>query len=189
MKRSTNLKLSLMAATLSVPLIGCDSGPPTGEVLASPDQCSVQKEVSVEECKAAYQKAQLEHRKVAPRFQDQSQCNQQFGNCTPFNDERGQVSWIPPMAGFLIGYALGNAGGGYGGRTLMGAAPLYRDYRDGGYYKSNGDLAGRDTGTVKGNAGLPPPPSRAITVSRSGFGSSAAARSSFGGGRSSGFGG
>ncbi|MFC6839387.1 hypothetical protein [Xanthomonas theicola] len=55
MKRSTHLKLSLMAATLSSPLIGCDAGPPTGEVLASPDQCNVQKDVSVEECKAAYQ--------------------------------------------------------------------------------------------------------------------------------------
>lgn len=185
MKRSTNLKLSLMAATLSVPLLACDSGEPTGQVLASPDQCAAQKEVSVEECNAAYQKAQLDHQQVAPRFQDQAQCNEQFGNCTQAHDERGQVSWIPPMAGFLIGYALGNAGG----RSVMGAAPLYRDYRDGGYYKPNGDLAGRNTGTVTGKAGLPPPPSRAITVSRSGFGSSAAARSSFGGGRSSGFGG
>ncbi|TQT57576.1 DUF1190 domain-containing protein, partial [Xanthomonas perforans] len=43
---------------------------------------------------------------------------------------------------------------------------------------------------VRGRSGAIDMPTRAITVSRSGFGSSAAARSSFGsGGRSSGFGG
>lgn len=183
-KRSGPLKLVLMAA-VPIALAGCE-GEPTGQVLASADQCNTQTEVPVAQCVAAYETAKGEHARVAPRFNNSRDCDEQFGNCAMVN-ENGQTSFIPPMTGFLIGYALGGMGnrGGYG---VGGASPLYRDYRSGGYLKPNGDLAGKSIGNVSGSRGEIAMPARAMTVSRAGFGSSASARGGFGSGRG-GFGG
>lgn len=186
MKRSSQLRLTLMVATVPAALVGCDSGPETGAVVQSVEQCTAEQQLSLEDCQAAYQKALAEHERLAPRFQSPNECNDQFGNCAQIQD--GQQSyWIPPMTGFLIGYLAGRAGGGgysygYAGRSM----PLYRS-RSGDFYDPRGGYVSGRVGGVKGAVGRASPPARAVTVSRSGFGSSSAARSSFGGGR--GFGG
>lgn len=178
MKRSRNLRLTLMAVAVPVGLVACDSGEPTGVVLNSIADCQAQ-QVDVAQCEAAYNKAVAEHQRVAPRFDDQVQCQQDFGRCETVQEE-GRTSYIPPMGGFLLGYALG---GGFsnnsGYRGVSGGAPLYRDYR-GRYINPNGDMVSRQPGTVTGKRGNIATPARAITVSRSGFGSSSAARSAFG---------
>lgn len=186
MKRSQNLKLVLMAATVPVALAGCNREP-TGTVLSSVQQCQTQKAVPVEQCTAAYQKALAEHEKLAPRFKSVVQCNEQFGNCEVVQTDQGRA-YVPPMGGFLIGYALASTmrGGMYPYR-VGGAVPLYRDYRTGRYLKPGGASVGRGLGTVTGRRGSTTLPARAMTVSRSGFGSSASARGGFG--RSRGFGG
>jgi uncharacterized protein YgiB involved in biofilm formation len=190
MKRSANLRLTLMAAAIPVVIAGCEPAPPTGQVLASVSECDYQTDVDPQQCRAEYEKARAEHERVAPRFDSNSACNDQFGQCTAVTTERGQTNWIPPMTGFLLGYVAGdlmNRGGGGGYYRVGGSSPLYRDYRSGDYLKPSGDIASDRTGKVTGKAGNTSPPARAITVSRSGFGSSSAARSSFGGSR--GFGG
>ena len=70
-------------------------------------------------------------------------------------------------------------------RTTLGS-PLYRDYRSGGYLRPGGELVGKSSGTVYGKQGATALPARAVTVSRAGFGSRAAARGGFGGSRASG---
>ncbi|PPV05094.1 hypothetical protein XBLMG947_3717 [Xanthomonas bromi] len=190
MKRSRNLKLTLMAALPAVFVTACGSEPETGVVLQSASDCyQIKKEqTDIQQCLKAYDEAVAKHQQAAPRFTTRYECDAQFGSCTAVTNPQGQQSWIPPMGGFLLGYALGSMSGG--GYRYGGSIPLYRDYRSGGYYKPNGDLASSRIGTVRGRSGSIDMPTRAITVSRSGFGSSAAARSSFGsGGRSSGFGG
>lgn len=190
-KRSTNLRLTLMVAAAPTVLLlsGCGEEPAnTGMVLQSESQCDTQTDVPKEECHAAYQKALAEHQTVAPRFADRNQCNDQFGACTEVAGERGQSSWIPPMTGFLLGYLAsdlvnGASRGAY--RTVGGSSPLYRDYRTGDYRRSNGDVATSQAGRVYGDAGKATVPARAVSVSRSGFGSSSAARSSFSSSRSS----
>lgn len=185
MKRSSHLKLTLMAIGLPAALAGCDAGPPTGAVLASVEDCRNTDGISLDECRTAYQTAAKEHERVAPRFSDARECNEQFGNCEERHD--GDRSYfMPPMTGFLIGYAMGggfnrNREGSYGPRTIAGASPLYRDYHSGDYLKPNGDLAGRQPGNVRGARGNAATPTRAITVARSGFGSRSGARGSFGG--------
>ncbi|MCD0279077.1 DUF1190 domain-containing protein [Xanthomonas melonis] len=189
MKRSRNLKLTLMAALPAALATGCGSEQETGVVLQSASDCYQikQEQGSIEQCLKAYDEASTKHQQSAPRFSTRYECDEQFGSCTAIQNQ-GQQSWIPPMGGFLLGYALGNMSGG-GGYRYGGAIPLYRDYRSGGFYKPNGDLASNRIGTVRGRSGAIDMPTRAITVSRSGFGSSAAARSSFGSGGRSGFGG
>ena len=181
MKRSQNLKLVLMAAAVPIVLAACDSEP-TGKVLTSVDQCATQTEVPADQCRVAYQTALAEHQKLAPRFDNKVECDQEFTNCTAV-EENGRTVHTPPMGGFLMGYLIGNALSG-GGRSygVGGASPLYRDYR-GGYYKPGGDYVGDRIGNVSGKRGDTALPARAMTVSRSGFGSSASARGGFGGGR------
>lgn len=181
MKRSRNLKLTLMAMAIPAGLAGCEPAQPTGVVLNSIEDCRAQ-QVDVAQCESAYNAARAEHARVAPRFDDPVQCTQDFGSCEAVQEE-GRTSYIPPMGGFLLGYALG--GGFNGNRGIAGGAPLYRNTR-GGYLNSTGDMVSRQPGTVTGRRGSIATPARAITVSRSGFGSSSAARGSFG---SRGFGG
>ena len=187
-KRSRNLKLVLMVAAVPAALAGCDSEP-SGQLLSSVEDCKIQQEVPVDQCTAGYQTALAEHQRLAPRFDSQADCSAQFDGCTPLQSDANQGqqhSYIPPMGGFLLGYVLGSTMGG-GGYRVGGAAPLYRDYRSGGYLKPNGDMVGKAPGQVTGRRGNTALPARAMTVSRSGFGSSASARGGFGSGR--GFGG
>lgn len=181
MKRSQNLKLVLMAAAVPLALVACKREP-TGTVLTSVDQCSTQTDVAADQCRLAYEAAVAEHQKLAPRFDNAVECDQQFQSCTAVV-ENGRTSYMPPMGGFLMGYMLGNALGGRGGYGIGGVSPLYRDTRSGGYYKPGGDYVGDRVGTVTGKRGNTVLPARAMTVSRAGFGSSASARGGFGGGR------
>lgn len=188
MKRSKSLKLTLMAVAIPVALAACDEAPVTGAMATSVQQCVAEKLATPEQCQNAYDNALKETQRVAPRFQDGAACNQQFGNCTTVT-ENGQTSWIPPMTGFLLGYAVGNMGAN--GRTADSArfvarsTPLYRDYNTAEYYTPKSRSVGANTGLVRGTRGTEVAPARAVTVSRSGFGSSASARSSFGGARGS----
>ncbi|MBP1473425.1 DUF1190 domain-containing protein [Frateuria sp. MAH-13] len=181
MKRSSHLRLTLMAATLPAALAGCDTGPATGTVLRSVDDCPTVKDVPTAQCQAAYQTALAEHQRLAPRFHDWNDCYQQFGACSPVVNDGVVSYYVPPMAGFLLGYAAArrNDDRGYAYSYSGHSIPLYRD-RSGDFYKPSGDYVSGRSGTVKGNAGHATAPTRAITVSRSGFGSSSAARSSFG---------
>lgn len=180
MKRSGNLRLVLMAASVPVVLAGCESEP-TGQVLSSVEQCRSQETVSVEQCEQAYLAARAEHERIAPRFESRVECDQQFENCVAV-EQGGQTVYHPPMGGFLMGYLVGSALSPRGYYPVGAASPLYRDYR-GGYYKPNGDFAGNRIGNVSGNKGKVALPARAVTVSRSGFGSSASARGGFGSSR------
>lgn len=183
MKRSTTLRLTLMAA---VPVLaGCESQP-TGALMASVSECTGVHKLSIAECKTAYENALAEHARLAPRFEQWGECNDQFGACQSITAD-GASWWIPPMAGFLVGYAVSRhdddvgSGGGSGGYLYRygGSQPLYRERR-GDYLNPRGDYVGDRSGPVTGKQGAINPPVRAITISRAGFGSTSSARSSFG---------
>lgn len=187
MKRSKHLRLSLMTIALPAALAGCDDGPQSGVVLNSIDECGTRAdvEVSVEQCRAAYQAAVAQHEKIAPRFENSVECFDQFSACQPLQVD-GRDYWIPPMAGFLLGYAARRDHDhyiySYGGSSL----PLYRS-TSGDFYNPAGGYVSRSSGAVHGDIGRASAPARAVTIGRGGFGASSAAHGSFGGGR--GFGG
>lgn len=153
----------------------------TGTVVYSKSGCATVPAVSLAECEAAYDLAAAEHARIAPRFDSLSQCRDQFGECQ--SDPSG-IHWIPPLAGVLVGYRQRDddvsGGGSVGGYRYTGSLPLYRE-RGGDYLNPHGDYVSSGSGKVTGDAGRTNPPARALTISRSGFGSSASARSSFGG--------
>lgn len=189
MKRSNHLRLSLMAA-IPVALAGCDSGPDTGVVLNSASDCTTRTDlqVSVAECQAAYTKALTEHQRVAPRFENAVDCNAEFSSCSAIN-ENGRNYYVPPMNGFLLGYAVSQLmGGGRPGYAYHygSSMPLYRN-RGGDFYDPRGGYISGKAGRVRGALPATSAPTRAVTIGRGGFGASSAAHSSFGRGR--GFGG
>lgn len=152
----------------------------TGAVVYSRSGCAAVKNVALAECEAAYDQATADHERLAPRFDSKYQCDQQFGTCHA--DPSNALYWIPPMAGVLIGYRErdDDGGGSSSGYRYTGSLPLYRE-RGGDYLNPRGDYVASRSGKVTGAAGNPSPPARALTISRSGFGSTAGARSSFGG--------
>jgi len=187
-KRSSDLRLVLMAAAVPVVLTACESEP-TGRLFQSVEECTVGGEIDSGECRTAYQSALSDHRASAPRFQNESECNQQFGGCervegdwsdgtaAPVNANNGQMSYIPPLGGFLIGYYASQMIDIDGRKKkryrTSGVLPMYRDFRSGEFLKPNGDSVGRNPGLVRGDAGRTTGVARGTTVSRGGFGSHA----------------
>lgn len=70
MKRSRNLKLTLMAALPAALVTGCGSEPETGVVLQSASDCYQikQEQGDIQQCLKAYDEAVAKHQQAAPRF-------------------------------------------------------------------------------------------------------------------------
>lgn len=189
-KRSADLRLVLMAAAVPVAIAGCESEP-TGRLFQSVEECTIEGEIDVDECRSAYDTALAQHRDSAPRFESEYDCNAQFGGCERLDRGWGGsgTAYTPPFGGFLVGYYAGQLIDIDGKKKkryrTSGVLPMYRDFRSGEYLKPNGDSVGRSPGLVRGDAGRTTGVARGQTVSRGGFGSTASSssssRSSFGG--------
>jgi uncharacterized protein YgiB involved in biofilm formation len=204
MKRSKNIHLDLMRK-VSVPRLhlrplaigvaaaimsGCSDGEQV-KMVKSPEDCASSTELNLEQCEAAYKKALAEAERTGPKYSSMRSCEAEFGagQCTQLGSSS---TFMPLMAGFLVGQALSNRNESYYGSYN----PVYRYSRP--YSSFNNRIMMAD-GTVIGDHGeqsysvsksnLKPKPSVTRTVSRGGFGSVASAKSSWGGGRSGGWGG
>ena len=187
MKRSSHLRLTLLTTALPAALMGCGpSGPETGAIVTSRDECRASR-LTAEECERAWSEVLAMHPALAPRFDSELECRQSFGSCASV-EERGRTHWTPPLTGYLVGYDSTQRGEDESDGYLYvyrGSLPLYRDFHDRSYYNPRGELVGRDPGPVHGRAGNTTPPASPLTVSRGGFGATSAdtarfARSNFG---------
>jgi uncharacterized protein YgiB involved in biofilm formation len=125
---------------------------------------------SEETCSAA-QAAAAADTKDQPTFADQSTCESQYNGC-----HQSGSSWVPFMVGYMLGHSNGS---GY-------YHPVYTS-RGGDYVSTRAGRTGTVSRTTISSRSMAS--SRAITASRNAFGSSSAARSSWGGGGHSSFGG
>lgn len=184
MKRTRTIRLVLMGISPLI-LSACDSSvqggrPQPGEERLYPNAqaCIASGDFSTADCNAAFAAALEEHQKSAPSFASREECAQQYGDgsCTEVTSsstdsqtQGGHSSFMPFMAGMLMGRAFNN---GY-------ARPAYVDRgkqtvsSGGGNYWSGGSNPVRQPGAP---ANLPPPPQGKIVTARSGFGSNNAAR-------------
>lgn len=142
-KRSREIRLLRMgrgAGLLSggaVLLASCGSGTtapapdqgPQEEVMAfeSVFDCAAKTKLTEEQCRAERQKAIAQADTTAPRFQDQADCEQDWGEggCVP-HQAQGRSFFSPFIAGFLLGRG-GNA-----------RAPLFRKAGVGDLFTANG---------------------------------------------------
>lgn len=197
MKRSRTGRLMLMGIA-PLALAACDSpqynAPPPADTYESesavePGPATEQASLygSLEECvaggiytelgcKQAMEQAQTAHAETAPRYSELRECIAIYGEdgCRPQQNSDGTSFFVPLMAGFMIGNMLDS----FGRRTYY--QPVYRD-RDNSWRSGNGYALGRSTGNIMVPKQATLPQQRAITQSRSGFGSRAAARGSWGG--------
>ncbi|MFH0782875.1 MAG: DUF1190 domain-containing protein [Pseudomonadota bacterium] len=160
------------------------------KVVNSPEECVKTSGLTLVECQAAYQKAQAEAERTGPKYKSTSECESEFGSgrCT---QSRSGGYFMPMMTGFIMGRML--SGGNYGG---SGYNPVYQ--YNGPNSAQHNKIMTAD-GTIIGKPGqnsyrvdnstLKTKPSVTRTVSRGGFGATASAKSSWGGGKSSGWGG
>jgi len=178
MKRSRQLALLAIAQTPWL-LVGCDGSSAPQEVTkqgfyTSIDACQHDGN-SAEVCQRASNSASTAGTNTAPRYKSKAECIAEYGDlCTEREHESGGF-WMPLMTGFMISQLLSP------GRApvYLDSNPIYRN-RTGQYTEVYRDRGGGLAGGV-GTRPVDIAPNRAITVSRSGFGSSAAARSGWGG--------
>jgi uncharacterized protein YgiB involved in biofilm formation len=185
MKRSRSIQLVLMG-TVPLLLSACDPpSPPQPQSTAAPTvayqglaQCISDGKVSADICEKAYADAVQAQYRDGPRFDSLDDCQAQYGYDQCHHVQTSSGGWfMPALAGFMIGRALGQHDGynyGYGYVGGFGQ-PLYRARGDRAQWRTaSGERFG---GTARG----PFAPSIAQTLSRGGFGMSSAARASWGG--------
>lgn len=176
MKRSPTVRLLLMGAA-PVLLTACEA---QEEAVLYKDvtECVAGARLTEDQCKAAFDHAKSEHERVAPRYTSQSDCETDFGaaKCQAVNQGAG-IQYIPLMAAYALGY--------YAGRpNYYQSQPLYYSHTtfgSGGYINSGGQPVARSTGNATVARSAMQTPTRAVTMSRSGFGSSSSARGGWGG--------
>lgn len=132
MKKSAKSLSLVLMSSLTVGLGGCASDP-TEEFTAynSIDQCVKEQIFSEQECREMAAEAVRQN----PLFANQAECEREFGegNCQT-NPEGEQIaesgerrsSWMPLLAGYMIGRYMG--GGGF----MQGSQPLYKQPQPGG---------------------------------------------------------
>lgn len=183
MKRSRIIPLIALGSA-TVALLGCESQQ-EALVFESVEQCVQSQQLPDGACQREYEQAVAAHQNSAPRFSDQSSCEQDFGpgRCSSFTSGGGNF-FIPLMAGYMLASVV-NSGSSYryGGYGTSYSQPLYRTRNDfGANYRTADNYQVSSTG---GKSSIPQsvsaPQTRAVTMSRSGFGSTASARSGWGG--------
>ncbi|MFD1216445.1 MULTISPECIES: DUF1190 domain-containing protein [Microbulbifer] len=183
-KTARNLVLRPIALGVVAALMGCSSKEEV-KVVASVTECVDQTELDQEQCEAAYQQALREAERTGPKYDSRQLCEAEFGSCR----DSGSF-WMPLMTGFMVGQMLdGRDRHHYYNPVYRYSNPYSRHYdrlmtADGGVV----GRSGRASYTVPKSA-TKPKPAVSRTVSRGGFGAVASAKSSWGGGRSGGWGG
>ncbi|MEP7042595.1 MAG: DUF1190 domain-containing protein [Dokdonella sp.] len=182
MKRSRQLALLAIAQTPWL-LVGCDGSSAPQEMTKQGFYTSVEAcerdGTAVDVCQRASQSANAASTAAnAPRYKSKAECIAEYGDlCSEREHENGGI-WMPLMTGFMISQMLSP------GRApvYLDSNPIYRT-RAGQYTEMYRDRGPGGVGGVGGSTMRPVDiaPNRAITVARSGFGSSAAARSGWGG--------
>ncbi|TFG46877.1 MAG: DUF1190 domain-containing protein [Dehalococcoidia bacterium] len=157
------------------------------QVVNSVEECASKTELNLAECEAAYEQAQAEAERTGPKYSSTAQCEEEFGR-GQCGQSRSGGFFMPMMTGFMVGQMLSGSSRSYN--------PVYR------YNRPNSSMHNRimtADGKVIGKPGqrsyrvnkstMKSKPTATRTVSRGGFGAVASAKSSWGGGRSSGWGG
>lgn len=193
MKRTKNInhaafRKAIIVGGVAIALTGCEVADETVKMYQTVDQCSTAESSAIEQCKASFEQAKTEHEKAGPKFESASDCAEEFGTCE-YN--LGSSSFMPLMAGFMMGQMMGNM---QANSNFRAAQPMYKnssgDYYDkdrrnygssvipGKSFKTTKSSLKPATSVSKPQAYTPP---KQATSSRGGFGKSVSSRSSFGG--------
>lgn len=175
MKRSRTAALLLMS-TAPLLLTACDRSESASRegLYTSVEACVAQTNDS-DTCRQAFAKAQQEATASAPRFASREACEASYGKeqCAERSDGASHSFFGPLMTGFFLSQMMRN------GAAMNGfnSAPAFRD-SNGGWQRPATGGAGGVYRSGAGTAMVPvtATPNRAVTVGRSGFGTSGSSR-------------
>ncbi|MEH6469955.1 MAG: DUF1190 domain-containing protein [Halopseudomonas sp.] len=190
MRKQPLYTVTKLAAAIGgvIALAGCGDNKVDAKIYASIDDCKNDNQGEADVCEAAYQRAVAESETTAPKYRSNNDCAAEFGNCEVRHDRNGNSWFMPALGGFMLGQMLD--GRRYSSPVYTGYGSLY-----GGYYGADGKRYGdysrnsRVSNVKVSPDAFKPKPKVTRTISRGGFGSKAAAKSSWGGSRSGGWGG
>ncbi len=180
----------LALAVTAAALTACSSKEEV-QIVASIDECTLKTELTYEQCKAAYEAAVIEAGRTGPKYRSVRNCEAEFGYGHCQSNSSG--FFMPMMAGFMVGQMMGGRDhyyGGYGYNPVFRYSNPYSSHNN-RIMTADGSIIGRSgqSSYRVGKSALKPKPAVSRTVSRGGFGSVASAKSSWGGGKSGGWGG
>ena len=174
MKRSGNIALLLMGVAGVAWTLTDTEAPAEVAVYDAPEQCAADGIYSGEQCEAEFAKAKTEHANVAPRYNSNRDCFNDFGynQCQRVSNGGGSF-WMPFMMGYMLAPRPGVGS--------VATQPLYRSTDDPSRYRTASNQAVNGTkGLSKVSAtATKPPRMRTKTVARGGFGSRAARSGGF----------
>jgi uncharacterized protein YgiB involved in biofilm formation len=165
-------------------LAGCEKSDQNVSLYQNTDDCTRANPSMSEQCTTAFNNAQKEAVKTAPKYASREDCIAEFGEgqCTQApaqaavgaQPQQSGSFWMPLMAGYMMGRMMG--GGGYSQQPLFSSrAPNS---------PANGkfvDASGRNYGPATGGRSMNVPPSAMApktpttsTITRGGFGETVA---------------
>jgi len=182
MKRSRMLYLGVLGTVGA--LSGCTEEQPA-MVFNSLDECKASAITTPAVCQEGYDQALKNHGTTAPRFTSIADCEQDFGpgKCQALTHSGSDTGsfFVPAFTGFMVARLLQNQNSGqYYSSSGYWGQPLYRTRNDSfGTWRTSDNATISGTGRVSVPSEVAHPATRAVTMSRSGFGSVSSARSSF----------
>lgn len=184
-KSTTPLMRPLTLAVASITLAACGSSEEEAQIFSSIEDCKADTTLTEAQCEVAYKEALREAERTGPKYSSQAACEAEFGYDQCNRSSQGSY-FSPFMTGFLVSSVLNSGNNHYN--------PVYRYPQRG-----SADRIMTADGRIIGNVGqrsyrvdksnLKPKPTVTRTVSRGGFGSVASAKSNWGGGKKSSWGG
>ncbi|MFT8211673.1 MAG: DUF1190 family protein [Symbiopectobacterium sp.] len=189
--RTYRLAPVALAISAAFILAGCEQTDETVSMYQNADDCSAANPSMSAQCTTAYNNALKEAEKTAPKYASKEDCVAEFGEaqCTPVPAQaqagtaaqptQTSSSWMPLMAGYMMGRMMGG-GAGFAQQPLFSsrspASPANGQFVDASG-KSYGAATSGRTVTVPKTA-LAPKPATTNTITRGGFGESVAKQTS-----------
>ncbi len=177
----------LALAVAAITLVACSSNTREAKIYKNVAHCVDDNPELEQECEVAYQQALAQSARSGPKYSREAICFEEFGpnNCVPYAAPNGQNWFMPAVAGFMLAQALD--------RRSYVSSPLYTSYSPfsplyGRWSTVDGNSYGKQRyGSIRvGEDAFKPKPAVTRTISRGGFGSTVAAKSSWGGSSSRG---
>jgi uncharacterized protein YgiB involved in biofilm formation len=171
------LSLAVSAALLTA----CGSDKTDVMVVQSPEDCVNKTSMTIDQCEVAYKEALAEAERTGPRYRSLDDCIADFGPRACYQPNSSGGFFMPFMAGWMISSAID----GMTNRRYYNPVFQTRYERQGNYVTAGGGYVnysglGRYKAPYKDVTTKAPAVTK--TVSRGGFGSTASAKSSWGGG-------
>jgi len=167
-------------------MAGCSPEPKESvKFVTDIDDCTDNTDLSVEQCEAVYSRAVKDAENTSPRYQHINDCQREFGSC----ERNDNGVFVPLMAGFIVSELIDEAGDVMEAKYRRGHVNPVYNYKGRGQYNNqimtaDGNFIGKSNSKSfsvdKSALQAKPKPQVTKTISRGGFGSKAAAKSSWG---------